>query len=173
MKKEEAAALFQKQFSYPFTVSEFMGETTLEVQKECLLEVLGFFKHRCGFIVLTDLAGVDYLLPYAHTKMVYFLQNPENYQRIKVKVSVKREEALASIVNLWGGAEWFERELYDLFGVQFTGNLELKRLLMPDDWIGHPLRKDYALTELPVEFKHNVKPKIPSEIIPSFGGING
>jgi len=67
---------------------------------------------------------------------------------------------------LWEGADWYERELYDLFGLYFDGHPDLKRILMPDDWKGHPLRRDYALTEEPVEFKHGVKPKVPSEVIP-------
>ena len=82
-------------------------------------------------------------------------------------VSLARGEEIQTVTDLWAGADWYERELYDLFGIHFHGHPDLTRILMPDDWHGHPLRKDYALTEEPVEFKHGVKPKLPSQIIPN------
>lgn len=143
----------------------FLGETTLELSKDNLITALTFFKN-VGFEVLMDLAGVDYLQPIQRTKVAYWLHNPTNFQRVRIIVYANREEALPSVVSLWAGANWYERELYDLFGVCFDHHPDLKRILMPDDWVGHPLRKDYALGEEPVQFKHGVKPKIPSEIIP-------
>lgn len=148
---------------------EFLGETTLKVRKENLKDVLRFFKNApdMGYDVLMDLTGVDYLHPHKHTQVVYWLHNPTNYERLRIIVEVQRDEVLPSVVDLWEGADWYERELFDLFGVQFKDHPDLKRILMPDDWKGHPLRKDYALTEVPVEFKHDRKPKIPSRIIPT------
>lgn len=143
----------------------FMHETTLEVTKDKLIAVVSFFKN-AGYAVLMDLSAVDYLEPEVRTKVFYWLHNPDTFQRVRVIVFVKREEALPSVVSIWEGADWYERELYDLFGIWFDGHPELKRILMPDNWVGHPLRKDYPLTEVPVEFKHGVKPKVPSEIIP-------
>lgn len=146
----------------------FHGETTLQVNKKNLIDILTFLKGtpEPGFTVLTDLTGVDYLFPEPFTKVVYWLQNPESYQRLRLTVLVKRNELLPSVTPLWQGANWYERELYDLFGVLFDDHPDLKRILMPDDWIGHPLRRDYALTEESVQFKNDVKPKVPSEIIP-------
>lgn len=146
-------------------MTEFLGENTLEIRKEKLKEFLSFFKER-GFEVLMDLTGVDYLVPIRRTKIVYWLHNPTNLDRVRICLYAAREEPIPSITEIWAGANWYERELYDLFGIHFEGHPDMKRILMPDDWKGHPLRKDYALTEEPVEFKHNVKPKIPSEIIP-------
>lgn len=148
-----------------FSETESFGQTTREVGKEDLIEHLSACR-REGYEVLMDLTAVDYLTPYKHTKVLYFLHNPTNFQRLRIIVFVKREESLPSVVSIWEGADWYEREIYDLFGVIFTEHPDLKRILMPDDWIGHPLRKDYALGEEPVEFKHGVKPKLPSEIIP-------
>lgn len=147
--------------------SDFRGEITLDVRKEKLIEVLSFFKQTPspGFEVLMDLTGVDYLEPVKGTKVVYFLHNPTDHQRVRICLFAKREEKIPSVTSLWEGAEWYERELFDLFGVDFEGHPDLKRILMPDDWKGHPLRKDYPLTEEPVQFFHGVKPKVPSEII--------
>jgi NADH-quinone oxidoreductase subunit C len=143
----------------------FLGETTIEVKKESLKEVLSFLK-KSGFETLMDFTGVDYIQPEKKTKVIYWLHNPTNLERIRIINYVLRDGALPTVTDLWEGADWYERELYDLFGVLFEGHPDLKRILMPDDWKGHPLRRDYALTEEPVEFKHGVKPKVPSEIIP-------
>lgn len=147
--------------------TDFLGEITLEVRKENLIKVLSFLKQtpEPGYEVLMDLTGVDYLHPVKRTKVVYWLHNPTTYERLRITVFAERDETLPSVTDLWDGANWYERELYDLFGVRFEGHPDLTRILMPDEWEGHPLRRDYALTEEAVEFKHGVKPKVPSEII--------
>lgn len=147
---------------------DFLGEMTLEIRKEHLKQLLTYLKQttpETGFEVLMDLTGVDYLQPVKRTKVVYWLHNPTTYENLRIVVFAERDETLPSVTDLWEGANWYERELYDFFGIQFQGHPDLKRILMPDDWQGHPLRRDYALTEEPVEFKHGVKPKVPSQII--------
>jgi NADH-quinone oxidoreductase subunit C len=145
----------------------FMGEVTLEVRKEHLKDVLSFLKQapEAGYEVLMDLTGVDYLEPVKQTEVVYWLHNPTNLERIRVTVFAGRDEMIPSVTDLWRGADWYEREVFDLFGVKFEGHPDLKRILMPDDWVGHPLRRDYALTEEVVQFKHDVEPKVPSGVI--------
>lgn len=145
---------------------EFRGETTLEIKKDFLKEVLLAFKN-ASFRTLMDLTAVDYLEPKKQTKIVYLLHNPDSFERVRVILFIARNEELESVVDLYEGADWYERELYDMFGVNFQGHSDLKRILMPDDWEGHPMLRDYALTEIPVEFKHGVVPKVPSEIIPN------
>jgi NADH-quinone oxidoreductase subunit C len=167
MKTVEAVQALKKQYEGIILEEiNFLGETTLKLQAGSLIEALKFLKQVPGYEVLMDLTGVDYLQPEKHTKVVYWLHNPVNFERLRIVVLVSREGTLPSVIDLWEGAAWYERELYDLFGVNFEGHPNLKRILMPDDWKGHPLLRDYALTEEPVEFKHNVKPKVPSEIIP-------
>lgn len=145
----------------------FKHEVTIEVAKAQLKEILFFLKNtpQFGFEVLMDLTGVDYIAPKKQTKVVYWLHNPTTYERVRIVTFVEREEKLPSVIDLWRGANWYERELYDLFGVYFDGHPDLKRILLPESWEGHPLRKDYPLTEQKVAFKHEAKPKIPSQII--------
>ena len=147
--------------------TEFHGETTVETRKEHLIKVLSFLKNdpNAGYEVLMDLTAVDYLEPVKRSKVVYWLHNPVNHERVRVALFIDREEKIPSVTALWEGADWYERELYDMFGVHFEGHPDLKRILMPDDWQGHPMQRDYALTEEPVEFKHGVAPKVPSDII--------
>lgn len=150
----------------PFIINEstFCDETSLEIDKANLKTVLAFFKAQ-GYDVLMDLSGVDYIKPTPRTQVFYWLHNSTTLERVRIFLYAARDEKIPSVTSLWEGANWYERELYDLFGIQFEGHPDLTRILMPDDWIGHPLRKDYALTETPVQFKHGAKPKIPSEII--------
>lgn len=144
---------------------DFMGEVNLEVHKESLKKALSFLK-QAGYEVLMDLSAVDYLVPVVRTKVFYWLHNPTNFERIRIIIYVARQEALPSVIDIWEGSNWYERELFDMFGIYFEGHPDLKRILMPDDWKGHPMLRDYPLVEDPVEFKHGVKPKIPSQIIP-------
>lgn len=152
----------KSRFGVEVKVNERSKAITIEAGKDRLKEILTYLKDR-GYAVLTDLTAIDYV-----TNMIiyYLLQNPKTLERVRVTVSVGRDESLLSVHDLWSGADWYERELYDMFGIIFNNHPDLKRILMPDDWVGHPMRRDYPLTELPVEFKNNVKPKIPSEIIP-------
>jgi NADH-quinone oxidoreductase subunit C len=168
MNKIEVIEQLKQQFPHAVLKHmEFMGENTLEIDTPHLKDMLVFLKKEDkGFEVLMDLTGVDYLLPEKRTKVVYFLHNPLTHEKLRVAVFVPREGFLPTVVDLWAGADWYERELYDFFGIRFEGHPDLKRILMPDDWQGHPLLRDYPLTEEPVEFKHGVKPKIPSKIIP-------
>lgn len=168
MNKNQAVEKLKTQFTFAFAKQvDFRGETTVEIKKDAIHEVLAFLKNprEAGFEALIDLTAADYLEPKKATRVVYWLQNPTSMERLRIAVWVEREERLSSVVDLWEGADWYERELYDLFGIHFDGHPNLCRILMPDDWHGHPLRKDHALTEEPVEFKHGIKPKVPSHII--------
>lgn len=166
MKTAEASSLLSERMAECIVnKTVFLNETTIEVHKEHSKKVLSFLKLIAGYEVLMDLTGIDYLQPEKQTQVIYWLHNPRNFERIRIAVFARRNDMLPSVTDLWEGADWYERELFDFFGIYFLGHPDLKRLLMPEDWIGNPLLKDYTLTEEPVEFKHGVKPKIPSEII--------
>jgi NADH-quinone oxidoreductase subunit C len=118
-----------------------------------------------GFDQLIDLTAVDYLtyaaernLPTTITaerfEVVVQLINHRSGERVRVRVQVPADAPeLASLFDLWPGSESLEREVYDMFGIEFTDHPDMSRVLMPDDWVGHPLRKDYAVGSIPVQFK--------------------
>lgn len=147
---------------------EAFGQMCIQVGKKWLKDVIYHLARgeNTGFRMLIDITAVDYIEPREKSRVLYFLHQPETLKRIKVSVEIERGGSLPSITELFEGADWYEREIFDLFGISFEGHPNLKRILMPDDWHGHPLRKDYALTEESVAFKGSVKPKVPSAIIP-------
>jgi NADH-quinone oxidoreductase subunit C len=117
-----------------------------------------------GYRVCVDLTGVDYLLAANHPvpagvtpqrfEVVVNLLSTEARQRVRVRAQVpEADPQLPSIYELHPGTEAMERETYDMFGIVFTGHPDLTRILMPDDWEGHPLRKDYGIGRIPVQFK--------------------
>ena len=100
-----------------------------------------------AFDCLTNMSGVDFLKE-RHIQVVLHLYSYTHRHMIVVKVNVSREEpSMPSVETVWKAANWLEREIYDLLGVIFTGHSDLRRLLMPEDWIGHPLRKDFVEPE--------------------------
>lgn len=128
-------------------VVEFRGEVTVTVAKSAIIEILSFLKMSLQYNLLTDLTAVDYLgKKEERFMMVYQLYSIPNKDRLRIKTPVTEAECTiptASIV--WKTANWLEREVFDLFGITFSGHPDLRRILMTDDWVGHPLRKDYPL----------------------------
>jgi NADH-quinone oxidoreductase subunit C len=107
-----------------------------------------------GYETFIDLCGVDHLAREPRFDVVVNLLSQQLGERLRVKVGVSNEDpAVASITSLYVGADFYERETWDLFGIVFTGHPDLTRLLMPDEWEGHPLRKDFQIGSIPVEFK--------------------
>lgn len=122
-----------------------------------------------GFEVLVDLCGVDYL-DYpdgakrgSRFEVVANLLSVSKKLRCRVRVAVRGDEPeCPSVTDVWPGADWYEREAYDMFGIRFLGHPDLCRILMPDDWEGHPLRKDYPVGTVPVQFKSSPRPGDPT-----------
>jgi NADH-quinone oxidoreductase subunit C len=128
--------------------SVFRGQTRLVVPAELSFDVLAWLKQQ-GFDLLVDVTCVDYLddRDAKHRYgLVYLLASTATNQRLTLRVFVDDPDpTVKSIVSLWAGANWLEREVWDMFGIRFTGHPDLRRLLMPQEFTAHPLRKDYPL----------------------------
>jgi NADH-quinone oxidoreductase subunit C len=145
-------------------VTESRGDTVLHASVEEYLEVASALRDE-GFDQLTDLTAVDYLtysaprsLPTGVTaerfEVVFAVLSYTTRERVRVRVQVSADAAVVpSLFDLWPGSEALEREVFDMFGIEFDDHPDMSRILMPEDWIGHPLRKDYAIGEIPVQFK--------------------
>jgi len=131
------------------TKSKFRGETRVVAPVESLHDVLQMLKEQHGFDLLVDVTCVDYLnYPGAKDRfgLVYLLANTETNERMTVRCFVNDPvPTVPSVVGLWEGANWLEREVWDMFGIRFDGHTDLRRILLPEEFAAHPLRKDYPL----------------------------
>lgn len=127
-------------------VVEHRGETTVTMAKERIVDICTFMRDECGYNLLTDLCGVDYLGQAPRFMVVYNMFNITTKNRFRIKVPVEEQDARVDTVSgVWGTANWHERECWDLMGISFNNHPDLRRILMPADWEGHPLRKDYPV----------------------------
>lgn len=151
---------------YPDSVletSEFRGEYTVVLPKERLVEISLFLKDdpELQFIFLSDLTSLDLFdkSPFRF-EVNYHLLSHKCRARLRIKTRVKEGEKVPSVTPVWSTANWHEREVYDLMGIEFENHPDLRRILTADGWTGHPLRKDYPLTYEEPQFSHT-KGKIP------------
>ena len=133
-----------------FSTARSNGDLRLFVPPSRLVDLLTTLRDACGFDYLVELGGVDYLGYPGRTRsrfeVHYVVRNLDTGARLIVKVGVDDPEpTLPSVVPLWAGANWMEREVFDMFGIRFAGHPDLRRLLLPDEFLAHPLRKDYPL----------------------------
>ncbi len=139
-------------------VTEFRGETTVVVKPASIAEVSRFIHDDSdlGYTYLADLAGVDYYPEEPRFAISYIPYAMTANARFRLKVYLAGDEPqLESVVSVWRNADWFEREAFDMFGVKFNNHPDLRRILMPADWVGHPQRKDYPLGYEEVQFSFN------------------
>ncbi len=138
--------------------SEFRGDLSVFVRPERIVDVARFLRDdpELCYNFLENLCGVDYLGREPRFEVVYHLLSFANRHRICLKVGVsERNPSVPSLTGLWPGANYHERETFDMFGITFTGHPCLDRILMPEDWEGHPLRKDVPLGVEEVAFTFN------------------
>jgi len=125
----------------------FLNQPTYTVSVDCLYDVMVELKDSddLDFDYLIDLTALDYLGDEQRFCMVYHLYSYKHDRLIRIKARISEEEVVPSVTSVWKTADWMEREVYDMFGIGFSGHENLKRILLPDDWHGHPLRKDYDI----------------------------
>ena len=130
---------------------EKFGELTAEVSPERLVEACLFLKHEREFERLSTVTAVDRYPGEPRFELVYHLHSIARNQRLRLKLRVAGENPeVDSATAVWRSAEWYEREVFDLFGIRFRNHPDLRRILMPEDWEGYPLRKDYPITGVQV-----------------------
>lgn len=124
------------------------GELTLTTRGENLLSLLTFLRDdvQCGFVSFIDICGVDYPAREKRFDVVYHLLSPRQNLRIRVKVATGEDEPVPSACSVYPGADWFEREAWDMYGILFTDHPDLRRILTDYGFEGHPLRKDFPTT---------------------------
>jgi NADH-quinone oxidoreductase subunit C len=124
------------------------GELTVVVTPRDIVKVMSFLRddERCQFVSFTDVTAIDWPSREHRFDVVYHLLSPKLNCRIRVKIEAGEATAVPSIISVFPGADWFEREVYDLYGVLFSGHPDMRRLLTDYGFEGHPLRKDFPLT---------------------------
>ena len=134
---------------FALTQTAFRDNNRVSVAADKLVPLLETLKNSHGFSMLIDITSVDYLEYEGATDrfgVVYCLLNMTTGERLIVKTFVNDPDPkLPTVTTLWKGADWMEREVYDMFGITFTGHPDLRRILMPDEFSAHPLRKDYPI----------------------------
>jgi NADH-quinone oxidoreductase subunit C len=129
--------------------SEFRGQTRVVAPKDALLDAMMILQRERWFDLLVDITCVDYL-QYRDASdrfgLAYLLANTETGERVTVRVFVNEPDLkVPSLYHIWKGADWLEREVFDMFGIVFDGHPDLRRILLPEEFTAHPLRKDYPL----------------------------
>jgi len=121
-------------------------EMTIGIYRAFLREACSLLKLDFGFTFLADVTAVDWYPSEPRFEVIYHLLSMQHKERLRLKVKLGGDDAhVESITGIWPSANFFEREVYDLFGVRFAGHPNLRRIMMPEDWEGHPLRKDYPV----------------------------
>jgi NADH-quinone oxidoreductase subunit C len=150
---KQAVALLEEKFPEEVVeVVEFRGDITVEVKPALIVEIMTALRdgHDTGFKYLSMIAGMDYSPASPRFGVVYNLYSHKHHGRVTIKTRLADDlaPAIDSVASVWSTAIWHEREAYDMMGIHFAGHPDLRRLLMPEDAVGHPQRKDYPLRGL-------------------------
>jgi NADH-quinone oxidoreductase subunit C len=122
-----------------------LGELTLGIAPAQIVDVCRVLKNTVGFERLSAVTAVDWWPREPRFEVVYLLHSIQKNARLRMNVRLTENEDIDSVCSVWRGANWYEREVFDLFGIRFRNHPNLERIMMPTDWEGHPLRKDYPV----------------------------
>jgi NADH-quinone oxidoreductase subunit C len=125
----------------------YLGQNYMVVDRSLIPEILQILRNEQQFDYCVDITAVHYPKREKQFDVIWVLYSFPRNQRIRVKTLIADGESLASSVPIWATANWLEREVFDMFGIRFDGHPDLKRILLPDGWKGHPLRKDYPILQ--------------------------
>lgn len=132
------------------TVYQSTGDTFIHIESGSLIEVCGFLKNEMNFVYLSDIIGVDRYTSDERFEIIYNLLSLRDGIRIFLKARCQEEDPeIDSVTGLWKAANWFEREVYDMFGIRFKNHPDLRRIFMPEDFQYYPLRKEFPLLGIP------------------------
>jgi len=138
-------------------LSEFRGEHTITIQSDQIVPAARFLKDETGYEMLLDITAVDYCPKVASRfHLVYHFYSMKKNQILILRVPLDdTDPEIRTLEGIYPNANWYEREIWDLMGIRFTGHSDLRRILLPADWEGHPLRKDHPLGYEEVQFSFN------------------
>ncbi len=127
-----------------------VGQNVIVLETRSLIDICQFMRDNpimpCEYLV--DVTAVDYPGREKRFDVLYVLHSFQSNERLRLKVRINDDESLPSVTSIWPTANWLEREVFDMFGLRFTGHPNLTRILLPEGWKGHPLRKDYGITQM-------------------------
>ncbi len=140
-----------EKFSDSFVeVYQSTGDTFIRIEADAVVEICKYLKNELRFIYLTDIFGIDRFTSEERFEVVYNLISLRDRERLFLKVRLPEEDpVLESVTNIWKSASWMEREVYDMFGIEFTDHPDFRRMFMPEDYKYYPMRKEFPLLGIP------------------------
>jgi NADH-quinone oxidoreductase subunit C len=146
--ESDLTAALKERFGDAITeFSSYLGQNFLVAKPDAVIPIIEVLKLELDFDYLVDLTAVDYPKRPERFDIVYILYSFARNERIRVKTMVPEGYRPATLVTVHLTANWLEREVFDMFGIQFEGHPDMRRILLPEEWVGHPLRKDYSILQ--------------------------
>ena len=146
LKEDPALQAIESRFADGIVeVTDRLNEVGLILKPDALTSICTALKAEFGFERLSSVTAVDWWPRKPRFEAVYHLHSIRNNRRLRLKLRIDEDQEIDSVTHIWTTANWYEREVFDLFGISFRNHPNLERIMMPADWEGHPLRKDYPV----------------------------